>query len=216
MFKRILSLFIGLTMTGAAAATPQPPDQMIQTATDHLRELIRQNVQTYRANKDVFYKTVDDTLVPHFDAPYITQLVLGRNWRTANDEQRARFQGAFKKMLVHGYADSLLEYYDSVRIEIRPPRFDDKGDTATLDTLIHRQNAQQPVTVTFKMRLTGDEWKVFDVIVENISLVLNFRTQVDAEIKRTNLDDVIARMDKGEVIKPVVNEPGQKKTGSAG
>jgi phospholipid transport system substrate-binding protein len=220
MLKRFLTLFMGLVMAGAVAAAPQPPDQVIKTTTDHLRDMIRQNVQAYRSNKDVFYKVVDDTLVPHFDSPYITQLVLGRNWRTANDQQRARFQEAFKNMLIHGYADSLLEYYDSVRIEIKPPRIDDRK-IATVDTLIYRQSTPQPATVSFKLRQVGDEWKIFDVIVENISLVLNFRTQVDAEIKRTSLDDIIARMEKGEVIKPTVKESeqkdsGQKKSGSAG
>jgi phospholipid transport system substrate-binding protein len=223
LFGVSLTLSFAATATAAPAASAesqadasqQSPDQMIRSTTDQLRGLIRQNVQTYRNDKPAFYKAVDDTLVPHFDSTYIAQLVLGRHWRTANADQKKKFESAFKSMLIHGYGDALLEYYDSVRIELKPARYDDRH-YATVDTLLYRPNVSQPTSISFKLRQVDGQWKVFDVIVENISLVLNFRTQVDAEIKRTSLDDVIARMEKGEVFKPKTPVNAQHGGGAPG
>jgi phospholipid transport system substrate-binding protein len=218
--KHFLAAMIGLLMSVSAAAAPQKPEQVIQSGTDQMRALIKQNLDTYRKDKGTFYKSVDEVLVPHFDVKYIAQLILARNWRGASDDQRTRFQTAFKNMLVRSYADALLDYYDSVKIDYKPAYVENVNgqNNATVDSQLYRPNVQQPVAISFKLHQVGDDWLIYDVIVENISLVINFRTQVGAEIKKTSLDDVIARMEKGEVIKPETSNaavPGQK-VGSAG
>jgi phospholipid transport system substrate-binding protein len=202
MMKRFSAFLLGLLVAASAAATPTPPTDMIRATTDQMRELIRKNHDAYKKDPANFYKAVDEVLVPHFDTRYIAQIILARNWRTATSEQRERFQTAFKNMLVHNYADELLDDYDSVDLDYKPARIDDDKVNATVDVTITRKNGKPPVTVSFKLHLVGDQWQIFDVIVENVSLVLNYRTQVGSEIKRTSLDDVIARMEKGELIKP--------------
>jgi phospholipid transport system substrate-binding protein len=218
MLKRISLFLIGALLSAAAVAAPTPPTDMIKSTTDQMRGLIRQNHDTYVKDSAGFYKTVDDVLVPHFDVKYIAQLILARNWTAASPDQRQRFQNAFKNMLVHNYADELLENYDSVDLNYKPARIDQDGTDATVDTTIVRKNGKPPVNITFVLRLNGDQWQVFDVKIENLSLVINFRTQVAAEIKRTSLDDVIARLEKGEVIKPANqdNQPAARSGGSAG
>lgn len=218
MLKRITLFLTALLFSAAALATPTPPTEVVRGTTDQMRTLIQQNHETYKKDSVVFYKTVDDVLVPHFDVKRIAQIILGLNWRSASADQRTRFQQAFKNMLVHNYADELLENYDSVKVDYKPARIDDDQIDATVDSSLDRQNGKPPVAISFKLHLNGDQWQVYDVIVENVSLVLNFKTQVNAEIKRTSLDDVIARMEKGELIKPATAGDGKpaQTAGSAG
>lgn len=219
MMKRISLMLVGLLLSVAAWAIPTPPTDLIKSTVDQMRTLITQNHDAYKKDSASFYKTVDEVLVPHFDVKRIAQIILARNWKTASDEQRSRFQNAFKNMLVHNYADELLDDYDTVKVDYKPARISEDGTDATVDSTISRPGGKPPVAISFKLHLNGDQWQVYDVIVENVSLVINFRTQVDAEIKRTSLDDVIARMEKGEVIKPATTpdgKPAQTQPGSAG
>ena len=105
-----LLLVLGL---GSAHAAPTPPDVAVKETTEKMRSLIAANHAAYKADKNKFYAVVDEVLVPRFDVPGISKLVLGRNWRSATPEQRTRFQSAFKNSLIRNYADALLENYDS-------------------------------------------------------------------------------------------------------
>lgn len=203
-----------LLCLGAQTAIASPsPEQMLQATTDQMRGLIKQNHDTWRGNAQAFYKAVDEVLVPHFDVKYIAQLILARNWKSATDAQREQFQAAFKDMLVHAYADALLDYYDSAKIDIKPARIEN-GNDATVDSNVAASSSAQPVAISFKLRKVGDNWLIYDLIVENVSLVLNFRTQVGAEIKRTSLDAVIARMQQGQFIKPDGDDDHAAHTGN--
>jgi len=209
MFKKLLQLrLIALLLVA-------PPDQVIQNTTEQMRTLIRQNSQTYKTDKTKFYSTVDEVLVPHFDVKYVAQLILGRNWRTASEDQRTHFQNAFKNMLVRGYADELLENNDSVKVEYRPVKLTDGQTDATVSTLLQRAQVAQPTHIDFQVRLIDGDWKIYDVTIENISLVTNYRTQVGAEIKRTSLDDVIERMEKGQLLQAEIPKTASASSGSS-
>ncbi len=213
MYKQILAAaLLSLAVSGAHAAGTAPattaatdsaaqsPDASVRGTTEKMQGLIRENHEKYRANQQMFYKVVDEVLVPHFDVRYIAQLVLGKTWRTASEEQRTRFAEAFKLMMIRSYANTLLDNYDSVKAEWQPLRTaPDVSDVTVHATLMRRSG--QPVALGFNMHRVGTDWKVYDISVEAISLVANFRSQVSAEVKRTSLDDLIARMEKGEAFK---------------
>ena len=206
-----LGLVAALGFAGAALAAPAP-DQVIKTATETIRVDIGQNAKKYQADKAAFYTMVDREIVPHFDTAYIAKVILGAHLKKASAEQIAQFEKAFKDMLVHGYADKLLEYYDSVQIEVKPARIEGDGKRASVETVIQRKDGKPPIPVIFSMRQSGDAWKVWDIKAENISLVLNFRTQIDAEIKKSNIATVIERLNAGQL---EVKDPDSKTGGAA-
>jgi phospholipid transport system substrate-binding protein len=191
-----LSLSLGATVL-AADAPAQPPDAALRSTTEQIRGLIRQHHDEYKANQDKFYQAVNDVVVPRFDVPFIAKLVLGRNYRAASPDQRTHFANAFKDMLVHSYANAMLDNYDSAQIEWKPAQMTKNASEASVSSLLKRDNGQS-YAIGFVVHLVDGDWKIEDINVENISLVLNFRTQIDAEIKRTSLDDVIARMEQGQ------------------
>ncbi|MBX6419394.1 MAG: ABC transporter substrate-binding protein [Nevskia sp.] len=210
MFKSLVTcLALSLSLAGAAlaAGAPPAPDAALRNATEEVRGMIRDHYAEYRADQAKFYQAIDQVVVPHFDVPYIAQLVLARNWRTATPEQRARFAQAFKDMLVRSYANAMLDNYNSVKIAWQPARLAPGADDATVVSTLTRDNGQV-YTIGFRVHLVNGDWKIYDLNIENISLVTNFRAQINAEIKRTSLDDVIARMEKGEFkSSPVQSRP---------
>ena len=201
MKKILLPLFLLIGFGAAAHAAPQPPDVAVKETTEQMRTLIRDNHKVYAADKARFYADVDQTLTPRFDVRYIAQLVLGRNWRSADEAQRTRFANAFKNSLIRSFADALLDNYDSVNAEWQPLRIAADATDATVKAKLLRKTAA-PVNLAFAMRpdSTG-EWKVYDVIIENLSLVTNFRSQFAAEIKKSGLDGLIQRIESGDAVK---------------
>lgn len=196
--NKLLIAFVTAFFTAAVHAAPAvAPDDVVKGTTDKLQKLIAENHVKYKADLNGFYKVVDDTLVPHFDVKYIGQLVLARNWKTATEEQRTRFQIAFKNMLIRSYANAMLENYDSVKAEWKPVRMAPDATEVTVNSNVLRKNGP-PIPIGFVMHIADNEWKIYDITVESISLVSNFRAQFAAEIKNAGLDDVIKRMESGE------------------
>ena len=193
MFKTLMTLLLSFGIAfGARAGTP---DEALRGTTEQLQKLIKDNYKSYRADLPQLYKAVDDVLVPRFDVPYIAQLVLATHYKAASPEQRTRFAESFKNMLVRAYGNAMLDNYDSVQIDWLPVRVD--GDRALVNTSLSSA-AGKKYLIGFRVRKVAEDWKVFDIAVENVSLVTNFRTQLGAEIKTNGLDKVIARMESGE------------------
>ncbi|MEW6166652.1 MAG: ABC transporter substrate-binding protein [Pseudomonadota bacterium] len=195
--------FASLAVAACAVATPAfpdapAPDEIIRTATSAVRADIAQNVDTYRKDKGALYAMVDAKIVPHFDTEYIARVILGAHARSTTPEQLDQFETAFKDMLIRTYADKLLEYYDGIEIEVRPARID--GKRASVDTTIIRKDGKPPIPIVFSMRRSGDAWKIWDIKAENLSIVLNYRTQIDSEIKRTSIPAVIERLSSGHLV----------------
>ena len=190
---------------GTASAAPVPPDVAVKETTEKMRSLISANHALYKADKTKFYAVVDEVLLPRFDVVGISKLVLGRNWKTATPEQRTRFQSAFKNSLIRNYADALLENYDSADAKFQSLRLVGGETDVTVKAELIRK-VGNPIAVGFSMQLVGNDWKVYDVIIENLSLVTNFRGQFNEEIKKGGLDALITRIEGGDVVKQAIEK----------
>jgi phospholipid transport system substrate-binding protein len=187
---------IGLMLVSGIASAARPPDEEVRQATDQLRALIQQHHDEYKAKSETFYKVVDQAVVPHFDQRYIGQIVLGRHWRSASEPQRSRFIAAFKNSLVHSYADALLDNYNSVQATWKPVHLAPDASETTVNAELTRQ-AGPPVQLGFSVHKVGDAWKVYDVVVDGVSLAANFRSQFTEEIKANGLDSLTRRLESG-------------------
>jgi phospholipid transport system substrate-binding protein len=207
-----MSLFIDRTMrrvvfacatllAGAAfavtAQSASSPDQVIQSATQSVKQNIDANHARYQRDKSAFYSYIDQEVAQLIDTSYVAKIILGTHLKQATPEQVKRFERAFTNRLIRQYADEMLENYQTVQVEVKPARVD--GDKATVDTVINRGGGKPPVAVQFRLRQRNGEWKIWDLTAENISVVLNFRSQIDAEIKKSSIDAVIDRLEKGEL-----------------
>lgn len=200
MSRLIVPLFALMLGTSALAAPEKPADEVIRNATTEFQTLIKENHEAYRKDLGAFYEIVDEKVVPYFDTRGIAQLVLGRNWRKASDEQRNRFEAAFKDSLIRTYARAMLDYHDSIDAEWAPLRAAEGAEDVTVDAKILRKDGP-PIALAFSVHVRDDQWKIYDIAVENLSLITNFRSQINVEIRATGLDAVIKRLEENTYFK---------------
>lgn len=199
--KLALPLFALLFAAGASAAEMTDPAKFVEeraqavlAALDGKREQVSQDPEVAQA-------IVRRELLPHIDVDYISRLVLGPHWRAASEQQRVDFQNAFQTFLLSSYAQGLAEFTED-RLKVLPVRGEPDPRRTIVQTEVSRENGQ-PVPVAYTLRWTDDGWKMFDVIIEGISYVRNYRTDFNTEIEQKGLDSLIARLESGRVSTPV-------------
>lgn len=189
--KQILLMLVLVFASQAGIA--QSPNDIIASAADELAREISGRKEVLRADRVALYALIDKILLPRFDRRYAAQLVLGRHWRTASAEQRDRFIDAFYQSLLRRYADGVLEF-DQDKVEVLPYRGDDSKERTTVKTIVSLEDGTKvPVNYGLVHRDIG--WLIFDVTIEGISYVRNFRTELNAEIQASSLDAVIKRLE---------------------
>ncbi len=189
MKRIILASIIGLMSCGAMA---ESPNDVVQAAADALEVAIDGRKDELAKDRDALYAMVDDILLPIFDRRYAAQLVLGKHWRNASDDERGDFVDAFYRSLLRKYSDGVLEFNQD-SLEILPFRGDDTKPRATVKTIVRLDNGTKvPVNYGVVKRESG--WMMFDVTIEGISYVRNFRTELNAEIQTKGLRAVINRL----------------------
>jgi phospholipid transport system substrate-binding protein len=179
-------------MPGVAAADDSP-NAVIDSAVKQLTEQLDGRKDELAENRQALYEIIDGILLPRFDSRFAAQLVLARHWRTASEEQQARFIDAFYQALLRKYADGILEF-DPDMITVLPFRGDDTKKRAKVRSTVDLDDGSK-VAVDYELVQRKSGWLVFNVIIEGVSYVRNFRAELDSEIKASSLDDVIARLE---------------------
>jgi phospholipid transport system substrate-binding protein len=191
--SRCIALTAAVFLAVAAIADPGVPDQVIAGAVVELTEKLDGRKDELAEDKAALYALIDGILLPRFDRKLAAQLVLAKHWREASEEQRERFIDAFYNSLLHKYADGLLEF-DPDRIEVIAFR----GDASAKRTLVKTNvtlNDGTKVPVHYDLVNRDDRWLIFNVKVEGVSYISNYRTELDAEIRATSLAAVIDRLE---------------------
>ena len=197
---RPVALLAALLLAAAAAADPGSPDAVIEGAVTELNEKLGGRKDELSEDRDALYALINDILLPRFDRKLAAQLVLAKHWRTASDEQRERFINAFYNSLLRKYADGLLEF-DEDRIEVVEFRGDTSAKRSLVKTNVTLDDGTN-VPVHYDLVNRGDRWLIFNVKVEGVSYVSNFRTELDSEIRATSLGAVIERLESEGGIAP--------------
>lgn len=182
-----------LLLASLAAASPGAPDAVIEGAVDELTERLSGRREELAENRDELYALINEVLLPRFDRKLAAQLVLAKHWRTASEEQRERFIDAFYNSLLRKYADGLLEFSED-RIEVLEFRGDTSAKRSLVKTTVTLDDGTE-VPVHYDLVNRGDRWLIFNVKVEGVSYVSNFRTELDAEIRGSSLQAVIDRLE---------------------
>ncbi len=209
-----LSFFVALlasgpTLAADTAVIPGPgPQELIEKVSQDLLREIDANRASFNSDPAKLRAMVDRVVLPSFDAEYSARLVLGKYWRTATQQQRQRFVDAFIQSMMRKYGNALLEF-TADRLVILPFKGDLQTDRATVRTEVKRDNGT-PVPVNYSLHATAKGWKAWDVTIEGISYVKNFRTDFGAEIEARGLDAVIDRL---EAEGGVSAEPATKAAG---
>ncbi|MEO7072684.1 MAG: ABC transporter substrate-binding protein [Rhodanobacter sp.] len=192
-----------------AAGTQQTPAQVVQTIADQLASAIDGHRDELKHDQEKLISVIDDVFLPHFDIDYASILVLGQHAREASPAQRERFARAFYNSITHRYAEGLLNY---TRGSVKVLPF--KGDLNDKRTVVRTQVVLDDgklvsIDYAFRKSRSGD-WKAYDVIIEGISYITNYRNQVDAEIRKVGIDQLIRNLEtQGAQALKVMDEDGK-------
>jgi phospholipid transport system substrate-binding protein len=179
----------------ALPAMASSPVSVIEEASQLLDEGLsgEGRKEALKEDRTALYQLIDSILLPRFDRTYAAQLVLGKYWRTATNDQKQRFIEAFYQSLLQRYADGVLEY-DQSRVEILPFSGDLTQPRNKVQTMVTMDDGTK-VPVDYWLVNRKDNWLVFDVRIEGISYVQNFRSELNSEIQATSLEKVIERLE---------------------
>lgn len=197
MMRRFATCLAAAAFAGAALADAVPgpePQALIESTARQLLVAIDADRETVRREPERVQALVDKHLLPHFDTDYSARLVLGKHWRGATSEQRRRFVDAFYRSLLRNYGSALADF-TADRLVVLPFRGDLASGQATVRTEVKRSDGTR-VPVNYSMRATPAGWKAWDVTIEGISYVRNFRNDVGAEVDQRGLDAVIDRLER--------------------
>jgi len=186
------SLLLTLLFATWTAHADEDPQQLVQSTSDQVLARLKQDHDKLQKNPDLIYPLVEDLVLPHFDFTKMSQWVLGVNWRRASDTQKDQFTAQFRTLLVRTYAKALLEYTDQ-KINYLPLHAADDARTVTVRTEIHQAGGQN-IPVDYRMYHKGDSWKVYDISIDGVSLVSNYRTSFNNEIRQGGIDKLIVRL----------------------
>jgi phospholipid transport system substrate-binding protein len=183
---------VGWFFAGNALASELlPPQQDLYDASEKMKARVRD--PNFTKDFKQFTQFVDEAIYPHVDFNRISALVLGKHWKDASKDQKERFKKEFKMLLVRTYSRAFIEFKEwSVRFLPLQMHEDDKKLIVKTEVL---QPGQQPIGVDYRMALTPDGWKAYDITIEGVSLVTNYRNSFKTEIERSgSLESVITTL----------------------
>jgi phospholipid transport system substrate-binding protein len=184
----------------AAAQQDAGPEQLVQKITEEVLTAIKSDQQLARGDKVKAIKLAEEKVLPYIDFEEATRLAVGRAWSQASPEQRKKLVSEFRNMLVRTYSNA-IEAYQGQSLKVLPSRKQDAKDEATVRAQFMRPGAP-PLPMEFQMRKTGSDWKVYDIAVEGISLVLTYRSEFDSVVKQEGIDGLIKRLSQKNALPP--------------
>lgn len=202
-FVRFLSIAVITGLIGIASLlspqvyaqqSAQTPEQVVQGIVGELGTAFEGRREVLRQHPDQLIKVIDKILLPHFDIDYASLLVLGKHARDATPAQRVRFSRAFYNSITHRYAEGMLNYTKG-KVNVLPFEGDLNAKRSVVRTQVMLNDGKNlAVDYVFRKTASGD-WKAYDVVIEGISYVTNYRNQVDAEIQKEGIEGLIQRLE---------------------
>lgn len=192
--KHTLALFAGLVLFSIASTVVAGNDdaqKLVVETTDRIMSKLKAEQDAIKQDPERVITLVDEIVLPHFDFTRMSQWAMGKYWRTASKEQQEKFIVEFRMLLVRTYSKALADNVDQ-KVNFLPLR-GGKDDEITVRTEVAQQ-AGFPLPINYEMHLKDGEWKVFDVVIDGISLVANYRTSFAKTIKKDGIDKLIASL----------------------
>lgn len=193
MKRLIMAALASVLLTSFGLAAAPMPDELVKGTTDQIVELLKVNRAAYEKDHAKLYDMVYTRILPHFDFSVMSRAVLGRHWRDASKEQRSRFAGEFRNLLVRTYATALLKYTDE-KVVYFPFNGRPEDKTAVVKTEVKLSGGGPPVPIQYSFYQGRDGWKVYDVTIDGVSLVTNYQSTYAAKIRSDGIDALIANM----------------------
>lgn len=183
----LLMVAVALPVAVLAAAQDESPEALVKSTSEEMLAIIART-----QDRQQLLQAVETKVAPHFNFARMTQLALGRSWQQASPAQQKALEQEFRKLLVRTYANAFAtarQRKASLKVSPRASVSAEKKEAMVKTQVVPMGG--QPISIDYEMELSTTGWKVFDVMVDNISLVTNYRESFAAEIKKGGIDGLI-------------------------
>lgn len=209
--RRILAVLATLALPFAALAQ-EAPDALVKRVSDELLELVRSDKDLASGNQRKVVEVAEQKVLPHFDFERMTRLAVGRNWQQASDAQKQALVKEFRTMLVRTYSSSLSAYRNQ-KLEVKPLKMNPQDKDVMVRTAVIQQGGPQ-IPIDYAMEKTdAGAWKVYDVVIDGVSLVTTYRGSFNEQIQKGGIDALVKtladRNASGEIAKAPAKAAGK-------
>ncbi len=187
MIRYLTALLIALAP--ALAAAQEAPDALVKRVTDEVLTIIKTDKDLQAGNPTKIAQLAEAKVLPHFDFARMTRLAVGRNWQQASEAQRKGLVDEFRTLLVRTYSNSLTAYRNQT-IEVKPTKLGAADKDATVRTQVIQQGGP-PIPIDYSMEKADSGWKVYDVVIDGVSLVTTYRSSFNDQIQKGGVDGLI-------------------------
>jgi phospholipid transport system substrate-binding protein len=206
MTRHPLALVCALFLSIAAGASmpvraddATPAMALVKSTATEVINRLHADPSATSANPQRLYAIAEEVVLPHFDFERMSQRVLGKHWRSASPDQRRRFVGEFKTLLVRTYATAVSDYRDA-RLSFQPARALGT-DIWRVRSNVDRGNGAPPLQIDYDVYRSAEAWKVFDVAINGVSLVVSYRSGFNTDIAKLGMDGLIDQIARHNVQK---------------
>ena len=171
-------------LAAVPAYAQETPDALVRKTVDEVLSAIKQT-----KDQKKLQELAEAKVVPYFDFKQMTQLAAGRSWAQANPTQQEALEKAFRTLLVRTYTAALTRTSGDAKVDVKPVSAANADDVVV--KTVATEPGRQPVQIDYRMAKATGSWKVYDVVVENLSLVTSYRSSFQSEIARSGVDGLI-------------------------
>ncbi len=183
MIKRAAAVMVGIFIWVAATALADEPLKVIETRIDRIIKILGDK----SLKEDVKVKKLETAADETFDYVYLSRMTLGRNWLNFDDDQRSEFIELFRRLLEKNYMGQLLQYSDE-KVVFRRQTMLSETRAEVSSNVVARDKT---IPIAYRLIRRDDDWKVYDLVIEGVSLVSNYRTQ---------FNDILSRQTPAEML----------------
>jgi phospholipid transport system substrate-binding protein len=176
----------------ARAAPDIAPDALVRQSIDEVLALIKADKELQGGNQKKLLDLVEEKVIPHFNFSRMARLAVGRNWAQASDAQKEALTKEFQTLLVRTYSTSLSQYRNQT-IDVKPAKAAAQDKDAVVRTAVN-QPGGQPIPIDYAVERTDKGWKVYDVVVDGVSLVTTYRGSFNDQIQKSGIDGLVKTM----------------------
>ena len=188
LYSLVIHLLVVLVFSTQASSGQSPLALVRDTSTQMLMTL-RDEKTSIKQNPALLHEMVTENVMPYFDFERMARWTLGKYWRNANPQQREEFVKEFRTLLVRSYGRVLVDYADA-EIVYLPFRMKDDDTQVKVHTELSRPH-DNLVKITYNLHSTTNGWKVYDVVIEGVSLVTNYRSTFMSMVRKDGIDQLI-------------------------
>lgn len=192
MLRVITALLAGL-LSFASWAADLPPDVLARNTTQEVLAILKADKDIQGGNLQKVYDLVEAKVLPHFDFNRMTQLAVGKHWNAATPQQKQSLVKEFRALLVRTYATSLTAFSNQT-VEFKPFSMKPEDSEVTVQTEV-KQPGGKPVPINYELYKTAFGWKVYDVSIDGVSLVINYRSTFANTIRQSGIDGLISTLE---------------------